>query len=241
MKRLILFALASVAFAQQPSTENPNYYSARREPQVGQRLVTQLQANVTATPEPRLDQIGSRLAAHIPGSQYHFFVFEGGKPSEDTAPSAAFPADWRRLQLDEPIAVAGGMIFVPRALLSRDDAQLAAILAHAMAHTALHHQTEGMTRGELAQVEVQVASRSSSDEAPQLVQAVALKRFAFDRSCELAADKYAVKLLHDAGLDPQSLVAYLRTLPAPANGTSAVYPAPAERIAAVGAALVVNR
>jgi predicted Zn-dependent protease len=245
MNRFLLLALAPfalVAFAQQPNTDDTNnYYSLRRETQVGQRLVTQLQANVTAAPEPRLDQIGSRLAAHSPGFQYHFFVFDGGKPAEDTAPAAAFPADWRRLQLDEAIAVAGGMIFVPRTLLSRDDAQLSAILAHAMGHIALRHATVGMTRGELAQVEVQVASRASSDEAPQLVQAVALKRFAYDRSCETAADTYAVKLLKDSGLDPQSLVQYLHTLPPPANGASAVYPAPNERIAAVGAALVVNR
>jgi predicted Zn-dependent protease len=240
MMRFILLTVATVAFAQQSETQDPNYYSVRRDSQVGQRLATQLQANVTAAPEPRLDQLGNRLAAHSPGIQYRFFVFDGGKPSEDTAPAAAFPADWRRLQLEEAIAVAGGMIFVPRPLLSRDDAQLAAILAHAMGHVALRHPTEGMTRGELAQVDVQVASRTSAAEAPQRVQAVALERWAFDRSREMEADKYAVKLLRDAGLDPQSLLQYLHTLP-PANGASSVYPPPAERIAAVGAALVVNR
>jgi predicted Zn-dependent protease len=122
-------------------------------------------------------------------------------------------------------------------LLSRDDAQLAALLAHAMGHIALRHPTVGMTRGELAQVEVQVASRTTPDEAPQRVQAIALERFAFDRSCETAADSYAVKLLHDAGLDPGSLVQYLRTLPPPANGASSVYPAPAQRVAAAGEAV----
>ena len=191
-----------------------------------------MQANVTAAPEPRLDQIGNRLAAHSPQFRYRFFVFDGGQPSQDTAPAAAFPADWRRLELDEAIAVAGGMIFVPRRLLSRDDAQLTAILAHAMGHIALRHPTVGMTRGELAQVEVQAASRSMPDEAPQRVRAVALNRFAFDRACETAADAYAAKLLHDAGLDPATLLAYLRTLPAPRNKDLSVYPAPAERIEA---------
>ncbi len=197
---------------------------------MGQRLATQLQTNVTAATEPRLEQLGSRLAAHSPHFRYRFFVFDGGQPTQDTAPAAAFPADWRRLQLEEAIAVAGGMIFVPRALLSRDDAQLAAILAHAMGHIALRHPTVGMTRGELAQVEVQAASRAMTDEAPLRVHAVALKRFAFDRACETAADGYAVKLLKDAGLDPTALLAYLRTLPAPPGGDLSVYPAPAERI-----------
>ena len=82
-----------------------------------------------------------------------------------------------------------------------------------MGHVALRHPTRGMTLGELAQVEVQAASRTVPEEAPQKVKAVALKRFAFDRACEIEADGYAVRLLKDSGADPATLVAYLRTLP----------------------------
>jgi len=237
MQRFLLWAAAAVAFAQQPNTLD-NYYAPGDDARVGQRLAKQLQTNVTTATEPRLDQIGNRLAAHRPQFLYRFFVFDGGQPSQDTAPAAAFPADWRRLQINEAIAVAGGMIFVPRALPSRDDAQLAAILAHAMGHIALRHPTMGMTRGELAQVEVQVASRAMVDEAPQRLHAVALERFAFDRACEMAADGYAIKLLQDAGFDPAALLAYLRTLPAPEGEDLSVYPAPAERTEAAQKAIV---
>jgi Zn-dependent protease with chaperone function len=233
MKFLLLVAGAALTFAQQ----HDNYYSLKNEAQVGERFATQLQANVTAGTEPRLDQIGNHLAAHSPQFRFRFFVFDGGHPSPDTAPAAAFPADWRRLELDEPIAVASGIIFVPRRLLSRDQAQLTAILAHAIGHIALRHPTIGMTRGELAQVEVQVASRSMPDEAPQRVRAVALNRFTFDRACEIAADAYAAKLLHDAGLDPAALLAYLRTLPAPQDLELSVYPPPAQRIEAAQTAI----
>jgi Zn-dependent protease with chaperone function len=237
MRHLLLLAAATAVFAQQPNTTPDNYYAPEDDARVGQRFATQLQANVTAAVDPRLDQIGNRLA--VPSTQFHyrFFAFEGGQPSQGTAPAAAFPADWRRLQLDEAIAVAGGSIFIPHSLLSRDDAQLAAILAHAMGHIALRHPTVGLTLGELAQVEVQAASRAMADEAPRRVHAVALKRFAFDRACEMAADGYAVKLLQDSGLDPAALLVYLRTLPAPQggdlSGDLSVYPAPAERIEAV--------
>jgi predicted Zn-dependent protease len=237
MNRFLFLAAAAVAFAQQPNSLHDNYYTPSRDAQVGQRLVTQLQTGSKTIPDPRLDQLGARLAAHSPEFKYQFFVFDGGQPSQDTAPAAAFPADWRRLQLDEAIAVAGGMIFVPRGLLSRDDAQLAVILAHAIGHVALRHPTRGMTLGELAQVEVQVASRSTPDEAPKKVKAVALKRFAFDRQCEKEADEYAVKLLKDASLDPGALLAYLKTLPAQQNMEMSVYPAPAERIEAAQKAI----
>jgi predicted Zn-dependent protease len=232
MKFFLLMAGAIVALAQQPGTLHDNYYSLNREAQVGERFAAQLQTNVTAAPDPRIDQIGNRLTAHSPQFRYRFFVFDGGNPSPDTAPAAAFPADWRRLELDEAIAVAGGAIFLPRRLLSPDDAQLTAILAHAIGHIALRHPTIGMTRGELAQVEVQVASRSMPDEAPQRVRAVALNRFAFDRVCETAADGFAAKLLYDSGIDPAALLAYLRTLPVPPTNELSVYPAPAERIQA---------
>jgi predicted Zn-dependent protease len=231
MKCFFLLAAATVAHAQQPSGAHDNYYSLAREAQVGERFLSQLQAGgVSTSPEPRLDAIGKRLAAHSQGFKYRFLVADGGKPSQDTAPNAAFPADWRRLDLDEAIAVAGGTIYVPRRLLSRDDRQLTAVLAHAMGHVALRHPTRGMTLGELAQVEVQVASRTVPEEAPQKVKAVALKRFAFDRACEIEADGYAIKLLKDSGADPATLLAYLRTLPPPENQEMSVYPAPSERI-----------
>ena len=238
MKIFLLLAAATLAYAQQPSGEHDNYYSLAREAQVGERFITQLQSGgVAATPEPRLDAIGKQLATHSPQFKYRFLVFEGGKPSPDTAPNAAFPADWRRLDLDEAIAVAGGPIYVPRRLLSRDDAQLTAILAHAMGHVALRHPTRGMTLGELAQVEVQAASRTVPEEAPQKVKAVALKRFAFDRNCEIEADGYAVRVLKESGADPAALVAYLRTLPSPQDKEMSVYPDPAERIESVQKAI----
>jgi predicted Zn-dependent protease len=240
MKLFLLLAAATLAYTQQPSGEHDNYYSLATEARVGERFLTQLRAGgVTTTPEPRLDAIGNRLAAHSPQFRYRFLVFDGGKPSQDTAPNAAFPADWRRLELEEAIAVAGGPIYVPRRLLSCDDAQLTAILAHAMGHIALRHPTRGMTLGELAQVEVQVASRSVPEEAPQKVKAVALKRFAFDRACEMEADGYAARLLKDSGADPATLVAYLRTLPSQPTNEMSVYPAPAERIESAQKAIAV--
>lgn len=234
MRLFFLLAVATVAYSQQPSGAHDNYYSPGREVQVGERFSKELQASgVTAVAEPRLDAVGNRLAARDPQIKYRFLVFDGGTPSQDTAPNAAFPADWRRLDLDEAIAVAGGTIYVPRRLLSGSDARLTAVLAHAMGHVALRHSTRGMTLGELAQVEVQAASRTVPQEASQKVNAVVLKRFAFDRACEMEADAYAVRLLKDSGFDPAMLLAYLRTLPPQQNRESSVYPLPAERMESV--------
>src|ERR1700761_1917976 len=133
MKRFFLaLTFAALSFAQQSTVPPDNYYSLEMEAKLGEKFVKQFEAKITAAPEPRLDQIGNRLTPHAPRFHYRFFVFDGGQPAQDTAPAAAFPADWRRLELDEAIAVASGTIFVPRRLLTRTDAELTAILAHAV-------------------------------------------------------------------------------------------------------------
>ncbi len=241
MNCFLLLIVSAVAYAQMPNAEHDNYYEPNRDSRVGQRTVTQIKAGGTAVPDPRLDQIGNRLAAHSPEFKYQFFAFDvTGQPSMDTAPAGAFPGDWRRLQIDEALAVAGGMIFITRArLLSRDDSQLSAILAHAIGHVALRHSTRSMTRGELDQVEAQAASRAMPEEAAQRLRAIPLNRYAFDRACELEADAYALKLLRDSGLDPAVLLTYLRNAAAcRKNKDLSVYPLPAERVDANQKAIV---
>ncbi len=89
MKRFLFLAAAVVAFAQQPNTPD-NYYAPEDDARVGQRLATQLQTNVTATSEPRLDQIGNRLAADSPQFHYRFFVFDGGSHPKTRHPRRRF-------------------------------------------------------------------------------------------------------------------------------------------------------
>jgi Zn-dependent protease with chaperone function len=229
--------LVARLFGQQADPRLENYYSLPMESELGDKFVKQLQANITSAPDPRLDKIVQRLSTLSSQYQFRIFVFDGGTPSPDEAPAAAFPANWRQLNIGEAIAAAGGSIFVPRVLLTQSDEQLAAIVAHAMAHIELRHATIGLTRGEQAQVEVQAASRAPAEEASALVQAITDKRLAFDRACELAADEYAVKILRAAAIDPAPLVKYVQSLPPATRQESSVYPSPSERIHAVQAAI----
>src|SRR5579871_1900078 len=93
--RLFLLLVAPTFVCAQPfAAVHDNYYSLPREVQVGERFIKQLEAGgVTATPDSRLAAIGNQLATQSPGFKYRFLVFDGGKPSLDTAPNAAFPAD----------------------------------------------------------------------------------------------------------------------------------------------------
>jgi predicted Zn-dependent protease len=61
------------------------------------------------------------------------------------------------------------------------------------------------------------------------------------RSFELAADLQAIQLLRNAGLDPASLVDYLRTLPLVEKPMFSDHPDPQARIAAAEKAIAAPR
>ncbi len=133
------------------------------------------------------------------------------------------------------LLAAGGTIFVPRALMSRTDAELAAILAHAIGHIALRHPTRMMTRGTLGHIGRQAAVVPANGAQQQ--PAITLGLFTRYRSFEREADFYAVQLLHKAGFDPADLVQYLETLPPLAASVKSVYPPLQERIEAAQKAI----
>jgi predicted Zn-dependent protease len=233
---LLLPAVAAIAMAQQPADKGVNFYSLEREIALGDAFADQFRQTVTATTDPRLDRIGARLTVQTTRFQYRFFVFDGGVSSTDLSASAASPADWRRLRIDEAIAVAGGTIFVPRHLLARDDAQLAAILAHAIGHVELRNATRAMTHQELIVIGMQTAQLATWAPVGANTQ-IELATLKLHRNFELAADLFAVPLLHKAGFDPAGLVAWLRGLPPPARIAFSPYPAPEHRAAAAEKAI----
>jgi predicted Zn-dependent protease len=130
----------------------------------------------------------------------------------------------------------GGWVFIPRPLLARDDRQLAAILAHAIAHIELRHATRLATKGELAEIGMQVATMNGATVQHPPPQ-IAAGQAKLKRSFELAADLQAVQLLRNAGLDPASLVEYLRTLPVDKPAVLSEFPPPEERIRAAEKAI----
>jgi predicted Zn-dependent protease len=207
MKTLALLVCAAGLTAQ------INVYSIEREVELGDRLATEFTATVNLMDDPRVAAISARLAANAdPRFKYRVAVFDGGQPSDDLTPSAAFPADWRHLRIDEPIAVAGGRIFVPLQLVSRSDVQLAAIVAHAIGHVASRHATMLLTRHDLSGAVALSTTVAAREDKRQLELIPALRLQMLQESSEMRADLYAIQLLRDTGFDPSAMLGYLRTL-----------------------------
>jgi beta-barrel assembly-enhancing protease len=141
---LVVFLLAVAAPAQQrqPGT-GVNFYSKTAEISAGQQMSRLLRADTTPLTNTAVgdyvNRVGAALAAQLPGDWvYHFEVVQEN-------------ADGTTL---EPIAFPGGPIFISAELIAaaRNEAEFAAMLAHAMAHVAERHWTRNATRSDLMQI-----------------------------------------------------------------------------------------
>jgi Zn-dependent protease with chaperone function len=125
---------------------------------------------------------------------------------------ALMPVDALRGQAGEPLAVAGGSVFIPLSLLATapDEAVFAFQLAHAMAHIALRHPTRLATKTELMQISMQVAPNGRGAQNIPMMSALA-----FSRANEREADYVAVRMVSQAGYSPEAMAAYVGGQPDP--------------------------
>lgn len=113
-------------------------------------------------------------------------------------------------------ALPGGYIFINRGLLAylQNEAQLAAVLAHEVAHvTARHHvrQHSGTVGAKTAAVFTTILTRSTTvGEATSLWAASAVS--GFGREMELEADKFGAQYLARAGYDPDAMIEVISIL-----------------------------
>jgi len=120
----LLFVGLSLA-AQEPGKPVENvadYYSLEKEAAIGRQLALETQRRTEAINDPGVEEyvkrLGLRISARMPEAK---FPFTFSVITDDPCPS-----------LHEPLAIPGGYIFVPAALLIEvhDEAEFAGMLAH---------------------------------------------------------------------------------------------------------------
>ena len=171
-----------------------------------------------------VEQLGRRLA-------------RGG----DAAQSWSFSVitDNRGGSTYEPVSLPGGQIFVPVRLIlaAESEAELAAMMAHAMGHVTAGHGKPGQVPG------AQVVNTSSiplifmggwmglGDGGGLALPAAVLEQH---RGWELEADRAGVQLLSESGFDAAALVHYIeRTQQDRGQARHSALPPKAERTAAL--------
>ena len=260
---VLLGSLAATAWAQEPSgkgvsheptldayiaqsAKGVNFYSVQRERELGRDAAASLERVLPIVHEPKLDayiaQLGATLAKYANSPfTYTFTVYEDRRPSKEPAGAGVLmPMDAFQGQAGEPVAVAGGPIFIPLSLLAAapGEAVFAFQLAHAMAHIASRHATRQATRTELMGLDaIPSWGAQNTAVADRRPMAAPLGVLQFSRAFERQADYVALLIVSHAGYSPESMAAYLSGQPAPERAAAvfSAHPTPGERSKAIRA------
>jgi predicted Zn-dependent protease len=200
-------ALPLVAQNQATPKKGANLYVPQKEAALGKRLADELRKRTTPIENPTVhvyvDRLGQTLAAHMPRSQVHFTF---SVIAEDPCPT-----------IHEASALPGGYVFIPAALFlaTRDEAEFAAMLAHAMAHIVARQGNVQPTGP--ASVPLIFGAGGSCTEGG----ALPVGFTATQRGFELQADAWSLQTMAQAGFDPKALVRYTeREQPGPLDQRS---------------------
>jgi len=214
MKRtaLVLLLLGFVAAAQGPRNPKPgfNLFSKEQDIQLGKEAAAEIEKQVTVINDAELNnfvrRMGERLAAtpEAGGYPYTFKVV-----SDKSINAFALP---------------GGPAYVHTGLLAAADneAQVAGVLAHEIAHVALRHGTNQASKANLLQIPAMLAGslagRSGSllGSLAQLgiglgANSVLLK---FSRTAESDADLVGARMMAQVGYNPIEMARFFEKLEA---------------------------
>ena len=112
-------------------------------------------------------------------------------------------------------ALPGGYLYVTRGLLALadDSAELAAVIAHEMAHVIADHGIERQRRMERTEIAQRVADRVMDErDARNAMTREQLSAAQFSRAQELEADRIGIRMMAAAGFDPKAAVDFLGSM-----------------------------
>jgi predicted Zn-dependent protease len=205
-----------------------NIFSPQQDYEIGRQSAAAANRQLRTRADARVSRIGKRLAAHAPGTKfpYEFRVVE------DNAINA--------------FALPGGFVYINRGALqaARSEDEIAAVIAHEIAHVALRHGTNQASKAYLAQAGLGLVGgllggRGNSG-LGQVMGAVGgfglntlfLKH---SRTAEQQADSLGMQMLRKAGYDPRGMISFLQTIQRHSGGRSVEFlsshPNPSNRIA----------
>jgi len=122
-------------------------------------------------------------------------------------------------------ALPGGYLYVTRGLLAlaNDTSEVAAVLAHEMAHVTANHAIKRQQRAEAKELANRILTDvvQDSEEARKAIVSSQLSFARFSQVQELEADAIGVKTLAKAGFDPYAAARFLESMAAYARYQSA--------------------
>ena len=182
-----------------------NWYSLETEIKMGQQYAMQVEQSVKLVQDPVVTEYVNRIGQNLVRNS-----------------DAQVPFTIKVIDSDEvnAFALPGGFFYVNSGLIlaADEEAELAGVMAHEIAHVAARHGTRQMTRGNWAQIGtiplifVGGGIGYGIYEASGL--ALPLTFMKFQRSFEAEADYLGLQYMYKTGYDPQAFVTFFEKLQA---------------------------
>jgi predicted Zn-dependent protease len=239
--RAAVFAMACLislpaARAQRTQfTPGWNLFSPKQDIELGKRAAEDAKRQLPSCNAPRVDaylsELGHKLIAKLPtGGVSYPFEFHCVNDKEINA-----------------FALPGGYVFVNRGAIevADNEAQLAGVMAHELAHVALRHGTSEASKAKAADLGVGILGALLGGNAGGELLTEFGKFSAggvllhYSRSAETQADVVGTQVLYDAGYDPRALVQFFEKIEAESKGKNppeffSDHPNPEHRVERVG-------
>jgi beta-barrel assembly-enhancing protease len=219
-----------------PEAKGFNVFSMEQEVQIGQQVAAQADTQLPLVParDPVSDYVstlGTRLARNLPENPYQF-SFKVVNQKEINA-----------------FALPGGPIRLNLGIIREadNDAEVAGVLAHEIAHVYMRHATKNASKQQIAQVPAAIlGGLLGGGTGGQLARlglefglgSVFLK---YSRDAESEADYVGAKLMYETGYDPRGMVSFFEKLAAESGSRGseffASHPNPGNRATSVSQAI----
>ena len=211
---LLLTVALGTPSAQTKIVAPPNKYSPADDVKLGQEAVAQVQKELPMLNDASVDEyiagIGQRLVRAIPPELQH----------------SEFRYTFRVVNQKEinAFALPGGPMFLNRGMIeaSRDEGEIAGVMAHEMSHVMLRHGTAQATKAtkyEIGAVAGQILGAIVGGAAGSIIAqgsnfGISTYFMKFSREYESQADINGVQLMARAGYNPQDMANMFKTLEA---------------------------
>ena len=180
-----------------------NFYSLEKEIALGKQLAQQVTRGSKVIDDPVVSEYVNRIGQNLVRNSDAKVPFTIKVIEDPTVNAFALP---------------GGFFFVQSGLILKADneAELAGVMAHEIAHVAARHGTRQATRGEIAQLAtiplifMGGAAAYGIYEASGLI--VPMSFLKFSRNFEAEADYLGVQYMYKAGYDPTAFVDFFEKI-----------------------------